>query len=60
MQDKLVYPQNEIIQSKMLLMSSLRHAGLESKDISVESIIRGESKRHKISFVHSWIQMALV
>ena len=49
----VVYPQNEIIQSKMLLMPSLRHAGLESKDISVESIIRGESKRHKISFVHS-------
>lgn len=40
MQDKLVYPQNEMIQSKMSLMPSLRHAGLESKDTSFESIIR--------------------
>ena len=40
MQDKLVYPQNEIIQSKMSLMPSLRHAGLESKDIPFESIMR--------------------
>ena len=46
-----MYPQNEIIQSKLSVVPRLRHAGLENKDISLESIIRVNKRCTKIPFI---------